>query len=459
MARIIYLESSNIKRLTAVAVTPEPHINKIGGLNGEGKSSLLDSIAMALGGGPELLEQPVHEGAKKGSVVIKLDDGLVIKRTFTAAGGTALVIENAEGARYQSPQAMMDKLTGKQCFDPFAFTRLKPAEQAATLKRLVNLDFTTLDAERAKNYNARTLVNRDLDRLKLDLERMPSYPEVTEEVSTVDLMRELGEADAHNSQEAVLTNAWSEAVKEEENARTSVSLQKATIASLEAKLKAAKETLVAYEKGAAGAKAEADKAALEKDSFVAIDTTGIRERLASAAETNKKAAANAARWVVEAKLQVALDESDSLTRSIEKIDEEKERQLKEAKFPIDGLSFGENGVTYNNHPFSQASTAEQIRVSVAMGAALNPKLRVMIIRDGALIDKRSMQLLQELVVEHNLQLFIEIAGEGEGCQIVIEDGRLKGAPAPESDQPAKPEPEPATTKAQGGASIFDSLDD
>ena len=95
-----------------------------------------------------------------------------------------------------------------------------------------------------------------------------------------------------------------------------------------------------------------------------------------------------------------------------------------AAFPVVGLGFNDNGVTFNGVPFSQASSAEQLRVSVAMGLALNPTLRVVLIRDGSLLDDDSLAMVATMAAEKDSQVWIERVGHGEETSVVIEDGAV-----------------------------------
>ena len=96
-----------------------------------------------------------------------------------------------------------------------------------------------------------------------------------------------------------------------------------------------------------------------------------------------------------------------------------------AEFPVDGLGFDESGVTYQGVPFKQASSAEQLRVSLAMAIALNPKLRVIRIADGSLLDSDNLALIEAAAKESDYQVWIEMVGDGNGRGIVIEDGEVK----------------------------------
>ncbi len=92
---------------------------------------------------------------------------------------------------------------------------------------------------------------------------------------------------------------------------------------------------------------------------------------------------------------------------------------------INGLAFDAEGVTFNGIPFQQCSSAEQVRIAVAVAAALNPKIRVIRIADGSLLDSASMAEIERLAKEHDMQIWIERVDESGGVGIVIEDGAVR----------------------------------
>ena len=98
--------------------------------------------------------------------------------------------------------------------------------------------------------------------------------------------------------------------------------------------------------------------------------------------------------------------------------------LAKASFPLPGLGFGINGVTYNGLPLEQASAAEQLRVSMSMAIASNPKLRVIRITDGSLLDSNSMAVIEEMCKAEDFQVWIEQVEETGKVGIFIEEGRV-----------------------------------
>ena len=80
--KISAFELENVKRVKAVALQPtENGLTVIGGRNGQGKTSVLDAIAWALGGKRKQPAKPTREGsATPAKLHIELSNGLVVER-------------------------------------------------------------------------------------------------------------------------------------------------------------------------------------------------------------------------------------------------------------------------------------------------------------------------------------------------------------------------------------------
>ena len=94
--------------------------------------------------------------------------------------------------------------------------------------------------------------------------------------------------------------------------------------------------------------------------------------------------------------------------------------------PVDGLGFGDDGLTFNGLPFSQASSSEQLRVGLAIAIALNPTLRVVRITDGSLLDSDALAMVAAMAEAHDCQVWLEKVEDGAGIGIHIEDGQVVG---------------------------------
>ena len=208
--RIIQLTAENVKRLKAVQITPDKNVVIIGGKNGHGKTSVIDAISMALGGASQICSEPLRIGAKRGKASVDIGD-LVVTRTFTEAGGGSLTVTNKQGLPQKTPQAMLDALLSGLSFDPLEFIRAKPADQKETVRRLVGLDFSKLDEERAKVFAERTIANREAAQAETLFNQCQRHENVpAAEVSISELNRKLSQANSHNvvSQDGYLWPAY-----------------------------------------------------------------------------------------------------------------------------------------------------------------------------------------------------------------------------------------------------------
>lgn len=402
--KIVQLTAENIKRLQAVTITPEGAVEVIGGDNAQGKTSLLDSIEMALNGGKSIPPNPIRRGQKKARVVVDLGE-LKVERRFTSKG-SILEVTAANGLRQNSPQAILDELTGKLTFDPLAFIQMKPVDQLKTLKDLVGINFDDLEVKRQNLYAERTNLNRDVKQLEGQFEGIPEHENPPAPIVVSDLMAQLDSAEAHN-REAAERVAQGEALE-------------AQVAALEAE---AGQLLARM--GAIRTEVETKVAEREWIDIPALlDTAELKAQIASAETVNQIAREVQERTRVEKLLKAKRGESSKITLAIENIDSEKEARLADAKFPVPNLTFGENGVLLNGLPLEQASSAEALKVSVAMGFALNPRLKVLLIRDGSLLDEHSLKTVAEMAQEHDGQVWIERVSKGAECSVIIENGMI-----------------------------------
>lgn len=409
--RIIELRASNIKRIKVVRINPDGSVVIIGGRNEQGKSSLLDCITYALSGKGAACPRPVREGAASGKVVLDLTD-LTVTRTFTKKGGSTLTVKGKDGAEKKSPQGLLNSLYNQLSFDPLAFTKMGPKVQADKVRELVGIDFAHLDKDRKRIYDDRAEVNRALASRKASLGGMEEYPDAPEvEVSVVDLFEQLKAVEAGNS-------AIDAMAEDAACVGGLLTVADNEVRRLENDLNEAKKTLAALI-------IKRDEKQLALSQAERVDPAPLNAAIAGADEVNRKVRANNARVEASAAVKKLSSNYDYATWQIDAIDDKKRAMLEGAKWPIDGLSFGDEGILVGGLPFEQASSAQQLKVSVAMGLAMNPTLKVLLIRDGSLLDEDSMALMQKMAEDADAQIFIERVGKGDECQVIIEDGMVE----------------------------------
>jgi len=403
--KIINLQVDNYKRLKAVDITPEGELVIIGGRNAQGKTSVLDSIWAALGGGAaNKSNQPIRDGEDNATIRVDLGD-IVVTRSWKNGKAQPLKVMNADGSKPQkSPQSLLDDLVGKLSFDPLEFTRMDANKQRAALLDLVyvDIDLDENEAERSKFYEQRTSIGQQTKALG---ERLPvSATLPANEQSASDLIAEI-----RTAQQAATDKAQAE--------RT-LDAHIATSEDLEIQIEELQKLL------SASREAAQQQHELVKVMPAAPDVSAIEERLANVESTNIAIRANESAKARNAAIADSAKVYDELTAKIEGLDKQKATALGAAIFPVDGLGFGEYGVTFNGISFDDASSAEQIRVSFAMAIALNPTLRVARILDGSLLDADSMKILSDMATDKDFQVWIERVGDGDPTAVIIEDGEV-----------------------------------
>lgn len=430
--KIVKLAAENVKRLRAVEVQPngDPLV-VVGGRNAQGKSSVLDSIMYALGGAGGIPSQPVRRGAKKATVEVDLGD-LRITRTMTADGGGGLTVTDKSGAKQASPQKLLDRLYAAGAFDPMEYTRLDPKAQAERLRVLAGLDTSAIDAERKAAFDARTDCARDGKALAAQLAAMPepAADAPTEEVSVAELAAALRAAtearESAMAEHARLASTMERTARNHAAAIARAEDARAAEIAAELALATARERKTAALVDVESARTASAEAELAYAKAGGLPSTAAEEAaLAGAEEHNRQARQAAERRKLSARVDAARAEHRKLTQQIERCDERRAEAIAACKMPVPGLAISDAGVvTLGGLPLDQASAAEQMRVSVAIGLAQHPQLRVMLVRDGSLLDDESLRLLAEVAAEHDAQVWVERVGAGAECSVVIEDGEV-----------------------------------
>jgi len=402
--KIVKLTAENVKRLSAVEIIPgEKTIVEVAGPNSSGKSSVLDAIFYALAGASGHPSQPIRKGAKSASVVLDLGE-LIVTRKFTA-GGTTLVVESKDRLKHPTPQAILDKLVGTLTFDPLEFARQEPAQQLEVIRRMVkfDVDLNLLDAKNQRDFDKRTEINREAKRLTARVAplQVPESPLPDRPVNVEDLLMELKSIEQHN--------------RDVETARRKRKETEDLLVSLRGQRDALNERI------AKGEKFLADQPKIAENR----DDTVVRHEIAQAGEVNRAIEKQNERVAMQKDIDDLNATSEGLTSDMENRTEMKRAAIQNAKMPIPGLSFGETEVLYNGLPLAQAGAAEQLRVSVAIAMAANPKLKILRIKDGSLLDKNGLEMLRTMAGEQEYQIWLERVEPGENVSVVMEDGHVR----------------------------------
>ena len=434
--KIHRLTAENFKRLRAIEITPEGAVVELRGANAQGKSSVLDAIAAALCGADAHPGMPIRKGADRAEITVDLGDYKVTRRFSDRDGKitTAVVVEAPSGARFPSPQRLLDEVIGELAFDPLEFTRMRPLDQLNALRELVTIDvdIDALDGLNRRDFEARTEINRAAAQLRAQAAGIPVPDNVpAERVDIAAIAQEMERAAAQNS---------TIDARRERRERSAADAERWAQIAAECRVKAA-ELRIEAESLERRATENHDLAVRAREQLETaeplpelIDLVDFRERIAIGTSVNNQIAARERRMDLAAQATAKVAEAEALTKAITDRATQKAAAIAAAKFPIDGLSLADGHVAFNGIPFDQASQAEKLRVSTAIAMAANPKLRVLCIRDGSLLDTASMKLLGEIVASNDYQLWLEVTDDSGEVGIIIEDGAIKPAAALIGDQ-------------------------
>jgi DNA repair exonuclease SbcCD ATPase subunit len=420
MSRIIQLTSENVKKLKLVRITPQGNMVTITGKNGSGKTSVLDSISLALEGTEGAPSQIIRAGQKRAGIDLDMGD-FTVSRTFTDTG-TNLVIKGKDGQRYPTPQKLLDGLMSRLGFDPFVFMRLKPKDQVDALRQLIKFDTDELDGENEADFDSRTQARRDLKAAEVQLAAIePALPDLPEKlIDVTEVANRLQTAITHNAAVEAAEQQIGSLVREAEIAESNANARHAQIQQL---MQQIKESEAAEAKHREQAEAYRTKA---RDLKVheRIDTQQFAEEIKNAEATNAQIKKRDQRQELEAQRKDLINQVEQLTANIGRREEEKREAISKAKLPIRGLSFSGSEVVFGGFPLNQASSSDQLRVSIAIAMAANPKLKVIRISDGSLLDEDSLALISQMADEGDYQIWIERVDTSGKVGIVMEDGEV-----------------------------------
>jgi len=392
--KIIRLYSENFKRLRAVEIKPDGNVVYISGMNGEGKTSVLDAIYDTIKhrAAKKDIKEPLRVGADRGMNELDLGQ-YIVTRTYNADGKTTLRVETPDGSIIKSPQRLLDTLTGDLSFDPWDFIRQDEKNQREALADLLynitdgKFDVAEFDRRYQKAYSERTDANKEKKRLSgmLSAIRPPTDEEPDTEIS-------VGE----------LTDKLDKALEKQKNDEE-IAILETRLATLQDRNKELSD----------------------------LDHQEIASQLKNIESQNKRAREVQLYRNVKNDLTDVEATIDSLNRDMKLVQIEKEEALEEAKLPVDGLTVTEEGIMFTNVdgdlvPFCQASTAQQLRVALAVAMAANPDLRVIRIADGSLLDDKSLAIIEEMAGDEDFQVWIEYASRNDQDRVgvYIEDGSV-----------------------------------
>jgi predicted ATP-dependent endonuclease of OLD family len=436
----------NFKRIKEALIDLDDHLIVIGGKNDQGKTTALDAIKTVLGGKKATPEEPIRKGAKESEIVLKSDE-LTAEWSKTRKGAARLKVTDADGVTQTSPHTLLSKLLSTLTFRALDYASMDAKEQGEIARRLAGLDFTEQDAKRAELYSERTDVGRDLKRERSVFDSMPTVKDPPEaEISISEAVRELARRrEVNQANDAAREDLQSKQGKAGvlettiDDMRTehteTLAKKRADLAELIKRTESEIDQFV-NDGDAEIARLDADLKTVRKDLYafkpkvvklVDEDMAEAQAIVDGAEEENEKFRKAAERKAAKARVDEYDVEYRRLSMEIDKIDEAKTAAIQGAKYPVEGLTVDEDGCALlDGLPFSQAGDAKKLRCSAAIGFAINPDFKMLLIDQGEMLDDENLALLGEIVKEADGQAIIARVSTGDECSVIIEDGETLG---------------------------------
>ncbi len=439
--RVVSYKAHNVMKVSDVQFDLDGrHLFLVGGDNGQGKSSALNALLMALCGrsGMDWPEVALKEGEDEGLVTVELagtgDEepvGLSLELRLKKKRGGVVVEEfrlfGADGKPVKEPRELLKRLYRYRGFDPQDFDRASKAERRKILMDLCGLDFSADKEKTDALYAERTVVNRELKSATAMLDKMVTHPDApNEEVSAAELMTELDAAHAYNAETEKIEDAIAGVVETAQACQEQSKGEKAEIEALKAEIVRREAAIIEQAKAAEECHKKFSELQGLRNARENKDVDAIKRRIQGCGEVNAKVRANRDRAAAEQKVRHLSARADDLTNEIAEIAKSAQDRLKKAEWPVAGLSIDAAGVLFEGLPYEQASKSQRFMLSTRIGMALNPDLRLLVCQDGGDLGNGTLDELDTLLKEKKFQFILEMVtrsdADEERCAVVIENG-------------------------------------
>lgn len=406
--KINKLEIENVKRVKAVTIEPTSNgLTILGGNNNQGKTSVLDAIAWALGGNKYKPSKPTRDGSMNPPTLrLELSNGLIVERK---GKNSDLKVTDPSGQK--AGQQLLDSFVEELALNLPKFIESSAKDKANTLLQIIGVGekLWELDRKEEQLYNERRTIGQIADQKKKFADEQPQYPEAPNElVSIADLIHEQQEILARNGENARKR-------QNRENIVNSLHLS-------EARLKQLKEQLAQEEathEKLMGDYVEANKSIedLEDES-----TDEIENSIANIEEINRKVRANLDKEKAEEDAKQYKSQYEKLSVEIQKVRDERTSLLDSADLPLSGLSVEDGELVFEGQKWDNMSGSQQLRVSTAIVRKLKPECGFVLLDKLEQMDIPTLTEFGKWLESEGLQAIATRVSSGEECQIIIEDG-------------------------------------
>jgi chromosome segregation ATPase len=411
--KINKLEIENVKRVKAVKIEPTANgLTVIGGKNNQGKTSILDSIAWALGGD----KYRPSDAQRNGSVIppnlhMVMSNGLIVERK---GKNSDLKVIDPEGQK--GGQQLLNEFVEQLALDLPKFMQSTSKEKANTLLQIIGVGDKLFEIERQEQevYNRRRTIGQIADQKKKFAKEMTYYPDAPKQpISASELIKQQQEILAKNG--------------ENQRKRDQALHLHAERNRLAEKVNMLKEELEKYQKQLIQVDMDMNTAYKTSEQLHDESTEELENNIANIEEINRKVRTNLDKDKAEEDAQNYESQYNTLTTQIDDLRKSKIDLLKNAELPLQGLSVEDGELTYKGFKWDNMSGSDQLKVSAAIVRKLNPQCGFVLLDKLEQMDLDTLKEFGAWLESEGLQAIATRVSTGDECSIIIEDGYVAGA--------------------------------
>lgn len=406
--KINKLEIENVKRVKAVTIEPTSNgLTILGGNNNQGKTSILDAIAWALGGNKYKPSKAARDGSMNPpSLRVELSNGLIVERK---GKNSDLKVTDPSGNK--AGQQLLDSFVEELALDLPKFIQSNSKEKANTLLQIIGVGdkLYELDQKEARLYSERRAIGQIKDQKKKYAAEQPQYPDAPNKLVSISEL-------IHEQQEILARNG--------ENARKRQNREeiRSQLHQSEARLTQLKEELAKEE--AVHDKLMGDYIVANKsiEDLVDESTEEIEASISDIEEINRKVRANLDKEKAEEDAKEYEKQYNNLSAEIDKVRDERKSLLDNADLPLQGLSVEDGELVFEGQKWDNMSGSQQLRVATAIVRKLKPECGFVLLDKLEQMDIPTLNEFGKWLESEKLQAIATRVSSGEECQIIIEDG-------------------------------------
>ena len=416
--KINKLEIENVKRIKAVKIEPTANgLTIVGGNNNQGKTSVLDSIAWALGGEKYRPSQAQRDGSTiPPTLHIVLNNGLVVERK---GKNSSLKVIDPSGNK--GGQQLLNEFVEQLALDLPKFMESSGKEKAQILLKIIGVgdQLEVLDRREKELYNNRLAIGQIADRKKKFADEQPYYPEAPKElVSPSELIRKQQDILARNGENQKKRDRLNSITQAKHNLFDEMQRIDKNIEML----KKQKDSLLSdYEQAV-----KDEEIAMKTASELQDESTAeLEESIANIEEINRKVRANMDKDKAEEDALDYKNQYAELTEKIDKTRNEKRDLLQSVELPFPDLSVKDGELIYKEQQWDYMSGSDRLKVSTAIVRKLNPKCGFVLLDKLEQMDIQTLNEFGQWLEKEGLQAIATRVSTGDECSIIIEDGYVK----------------------------------